>query len=348
MKPPNTVRSHTDRWSFHSHRSALSRPSAPCRPAPQPRWVSRQIVGWLTALAVVAGPALAFSPPSPEACFADDWATPPELVRGLALVHGTSAQTPHSAYWSYWTEPMVESLRLGLSESANLKTVGCDFEQVFWHDDMADCLVEQLTDFIDTYEVNDLVINTHSHGGNAVRWVLSNPTLDPSYADLIENIRTVTAIAPSSRGTPLADMAISGTQFQQWLGQKFNFDNDATAQQQTHQMAYYNALFLHGTPGRPMLPVGFYSLIGTDVTRKDPKCADNKTVFQLRLTHMLVGNADSWCNDGFLTCHSQEEAGFPWSWDIEYSNGGRELNHDVSRRNCFGLDLLLRDQLVED
>ena len=293
------------------------------------------------------GSASAFSPPPPDACFADDWAPPPpppERVRGVAFVHGTSSQTQFTAHYEYWTDPMIQSVRQGLDDPFNYTVVACDFEQKFWHPGMARCLADQLTDFLDS-DVNDLVVYTHSHGGNALRWILSNPTLDPSFVPIIEDISLTTIIAPSSLGTPLADLAISGTGLTQWLGALLEFDNDATAQQQTFAMHYFNQVYLLGTQGRPPLPISFWTLTGTDVTTKQPRCAEKKTVAGLHITHRLIKYKGDGCNDGFLPCASQRGAGIPWADDVEVTYNGRELNHDVSRRDCFGLDVQLRNDL---
>ncbi|MEO7200669.1 MAG: hypothetical protein ABIY56_10700, partial [Dokdonella sp.] len=49
------------------------------------------------------------------------------------------------------------------------------------------------------------------------------------------------------------------------------------------------------------------------------------------------------CSDGFLNCSSQEAAGRVWFRDK--SGTGKILNHNQSRRNCFGLDVILRNDL---
>lgn len=298
---------------------------------------------------LVAGQVLAFTPVPPDQCVADDWAPPPpppERERGVAFVHGTADHSQFTAHYYYWTDEMIDSVRSGLEDPLNYRVVGCDFEQNFWHPDMVDCLAEQLGSFLDT-GINDLVVYTHSHGGNALRWILSNPSQDPSFPRIISNIGLTTIIAPSSKGTPLADMAISGTKISQWLGSKFGFDNDATAQQQTFMMDVFNQQNLLGTSGRPPLPIGFWTLTGRDVKMTKPRCASYWTVLGLRATHGLMALKGHGCNDGLLPCWSQKGAGIDWAEDYEIT-GGRELNHDVSRHACFGLDIQLRDDLAQN
>ena len=51
------------------------------------------------------------------------------------------------------------------------------------------------------------------------------------------------------------------------------------------------------------------------------------------------------CSDGFLNCTSQNGAGSLWFYDDWYTNGGEPLSHNQSRRKCFGLDVILRNDL---
>jgi len=181
---------------------------------------------------------------------------------GVAFVHGTGKQT--NALNDYWTSAMVDSVRQGLSNSANYTVINCDFEQYMWDADAAGCLAGQLLSFINSRGITDLVVITHSNGGNVMRWILSNPTWDSRYPTIINTIRWVNALAPSSLGTPLADAVTNGTVFESALGWLLGYDNDAVRMQQTSWMAYYNANWLYGTSGRPALPKGFWNVVGTD------------------------------------------------------------------------------------
>ena len=51
------------------------------------------------------------------------------------------------------------------------------------------------------------------------------------------------------------------------------------------------------------------------------------------------------CSDGFLNCSSQRAAGYVWFNDTQVMSSGRVLNHNQSRRDCFGLDVVLRNDL---
>ena len=48
---------------------------------------------------------------------------------------------------------------------------------------------------------------------------------------------------------------------------------------------------------------------------------------------------------GFLDCSSQAGAGTVWFYDTAYTAGGEPLSHNQSRRPCFRLHRILRDDL---
>ena len=182
---------------------------------------------------------------------------------GVVFVHGTGKQT--DAATNYWTWDMINSVRQGLPNPALYLVVNCDFDQYMWAAAASGCLADQLYPFIVNNNITDLVVETHSNGGNVVRWIMSNPTLDSRYPKIISAIRWVNALAPSSLGTPLADAAISGNVFETAVGWLLGYNSDAVRQQQTSWMANYNATVLYGTPGRPSLPKPFYNVVGTNV-----------------------------------------------------------------------------------
>jgi hypothetical protein len=262
-------------------------------------------------------------------------------VTGVALVHGTGSQT--DAYNDYWQSSMVESIRQGLSDPNNLLVVNCDFEQYMWDDRAAGCLATQLTNFINARHIDDLVVITHSNGGNVMRWILSNPTWDSRYPNIISKIRWVDALAPSSAGTPLADAVMNGNVFEESLGWLLGYKSDAVRQQQVSWMAYYNQNYLLGTSGRPALPKGFWDVVGTDVTsspfNSDSYCGGYTLNVGLELTQNWLDS----CSDGFLNCTSQSAAGTLWFKDKNVL--GKTLSHNQSRRACFGIDTVLRNDL---
>jgi hypothetical protein len=269
----------------------------------------------------------------PVLCFAN---------KGVAFVHGTGKQT--DALNDYWTASMVNSVRQGLPNQANFVVINCDFEQYMWDSRAAGCLAGQLTSFISNRGITDLVVITHSNGGNVMRWIMSNPTWDSRYPGIIQRIRWVNALAPSSAGTPLADAVMAGTVFESAVGWLLGYKSDAVRQQQQSWMANYNANWLLGTSGRPALPKGFWNVVGSDVQaavwNTNAYCGGYHLTLGLWATKAWLNS----CSDGFLNCSSQAAAGRLWFYDSNRMGSAR-LNHNQSRRQCFGLDVILRNDL---
>lgn len=266
-----------------------------------------------------------------------------EANTGVAFVHGTGKQT--NALADYWTSENVNSIRQGLPNTANYTVINCDFTQYMWNSAAAGCLAGQLSTFISSKGITDLVILTHSNGGNVMRWIMSNPTYDSRYPNIISKIRWVNALAPSSAGTPLADAVMNGNVFESSLGWLMGYKNDAVRMQQTSWMATYNANNLYGTAGRPALPKGFWSVVGTDVDSSpfdgDSYCGGYTENLGLETTQNWLNS----CSDGFLNCTSQAAAGKVWFYDTSRMAGGEPLSHNQSRRKCFGLDVILRNDI---
>ncbi|HNR90913.1 MAG TPA: hypothetical protein PKO41_00675 [Dokdonella sp.] len=261
---------------------------------------------------------------------------------GVAFVHGTGSQT--NAYNDYWQPTIINTVRQGLTNQANYTVINCDFTKYMWDSRAAGCLATQLTSFINSRGITDLVVITHSNGGNVMRWIMSNPTYDSRYPNIISKIRWVNALAPSSAGTPLADAVIAGNVFESALGWLLGYKNDAVRMQQVSWMAQYNQNNLYGTSGRPSLPKGFWSVVGTDVASgvfsSNAYCGGYTQSVGLEITQNWLAS----CSDGFLNCSSQQAAGSLWFRDTTRT-GGKVLNHNQSRRDCFGLHNILRADL---
>lgn len=262
---------------------------------------------------------------------------------GVAFVHGTGSQT--NAYNDYWQPTMVNNVRNGLANPANYVVINCDFNQYMWDSRAAGCLAGQLTTFINAKGITRLIVITHSNGGNVVRWIMSNPTYDSRYPNIINKIIRVNALAPSSAGTPLADATINGNVFETSLGWLLGYKSDAVRMQQVSWMASYNANNLYGTSGRPALPKLFRSVVGTDVDSaiwdSDSYCAGYVENVGLETTQNWLNS----CSDGFLNCSSQSAAGSVWFQDKTRMAGSEPLSHNQSRRACFGLDTILRNDM---
>ncbi|WP_434421749.1 hypothetical protein [Nannocystis pusilla] len=262
---------------------------------------------------------------------------------GVAFVHGTGKQT--NALADYWTAPFVDSVRQGLTNPANYVVINCDFEQYMWDPEAAGCLAGQLTTFINNKKITSMVVITHSNGGNVLRWILSNPTYDSRYPKIINTIKWVDALAPSSLGTPLADAVTAGNSFEQSLGWLLGYKSEAVTMQQTSHMAFYNSNYLYGTAGRPALPRQFWAVVGTNV---DSSPIDNDSYCGGYTLNVGLETTQNWlddCSDGFLECSSQGGAGYVWLYDTDFATGGEPLSHNQSRRQCFGLNVVLRNNV---
>jgi hypothetical protein len=262
---------------------------------------------------------------------------------GVAFVHGTGKQTNAAA--DYWQSPMINNVRGGLADPNNFVVINCDFTKYMWDSAAAGCLAGQLTTFINNRGITRLIVITHSNGGNVMRWILSNPTWDSRYPNIIAKTVRVNALAPSSAGTPLADAVIAGNVFESALGWLLGYKNDAVRMQQTSWMASYNANWLQGTAGRPALPKPFRSVVGTDVDSaiwdSDSYCGGYFENVGLETTQLWLNS----CSDGFLNCSSQSAAGSVWFQDKARMRGSEPLSHNQSRRACFGLDSILRTDM---
>ncbi|MEM7082131.1 MAG: hypothetical protein AAF465_05315 [Pseudomonadota bacterium] len=260
---------------------------------------------------------------------------------GVAFVHGTGDQT--NAANDYWQWNNINSVRQGLSNQNNYTVINCQFSQYMWRSGAAGCLADQLTSFINSRNITDLVVITHSNGGNVMRWILSNPTWDSRYPNIISKTRRVYAVAASSLGTPLADAVTNGNVFEQSLGWLLGYASDAVRMQQVSWMAYYNAYWLLGTSGRPALPKPMTNIVGTDVETafwdSDSYCGGYTLNLGLEFTQNWLNN----CSDGFIDCSSQAGAGSDTLYDSAFTN--EPLSHNQSRRKCFGIDVLLRNAL---
>ena len=262
---------------------------------------------------------------------------------GIAFVHGTGNQS--NALADYWTADFVNSVRQGIAQPNNYTVINCDFDQYMWEDAAAGCLASQLTSFIQTKQIDELIMLTHSNGGNVVRWLLSNPTWDNRYPAIINATSRVIAIAPSSAGTPLADAVNEGNVFETSLGWLLGYGSNAVKQQQVGNMSYYNATWLYGTSGRPAIGKPFETVVGTDVDSaiwdSDSYCAGYQYQVALETTQNWLDN----CSDGFLECSSQSAAGTVWFSDKQKTRGQEPLSHQQSRRACFNLDVLIRNHI---
>ena len=93
------------------------------------------------------------------------------------------------------------------------------------------------------------------------------------------------------------------------------------------------------------MPKLFRSVVGTDVDSAiwdaDSYCAGYVENVGLETTQNWLNS----CSDGFLNCSSQSAAGSVWFQDKTRMAGSEPLSHNQSRRACFGLDTILRNDM---
>jgi hypothetical protein len=263
---------------------------------------------------------------------------------GIALVHGTRDHR-EDAYGGYWKIDFIENISQGLPSPGNLYVVHCDFSHYMWHEDAANCVANQLLNFINEKKLSSMTVYTHSDGANIIRWILSNPTYDGRYMSLKNKISQVIAIAPSSGGTPLADEVFGGGVFETSLAWLFGYLSDAVKQQRVGDMIVFNEELLLGGKGRPSLSIPFRVIVGTDVLASPFSASSYCNGFLLnsglKITKLFLDS----CGDGFLNCTSQVAAGELWFYDRDKTENGAPLSHNQSRHSCFGLDRILKSAL---
>lgn len=259
---------------------------------------------------------------------------------GIAFIHGTNDHR-EDAEGGYWKNDFIDTIVQALPNPENHYVVHCDFSKYMWHEDAAGCTVNQLLEFIEDKKINSLIIYTHSNGGNIIRWILSNSTYDSRYMRLAHKINKVIALAPSSGGTPLADMLFNGGIFESNLSWLLGYTGEAVKQQRVGDMNIYNEELLFGTNNRPSLLKPFYSVIGTDVVASPLSSASYCNGYLLnsglKITKMYLDS----CSDGFLNCSSQTAAGTVWFYDKDRLDDTMTLSHNQSRHSCFGLEKIL-------
>lgn len=264
---------------------------------------------------------------------------------GIAFVHGTNDHR-NDADGSYWKTGFIEELASALPSSDNKIVVRCDFSQYMWQEETSGCLADQLLDFIRDKKLSKVIVYTHSNGGNVMRYILSNPTYDLRFLKLTKKIHQVVALAPSSGGTVLADEAIDGNIFETGLSWLLGYQTASVKQQRVGDMAIYNDELLFGTKGRPPLARPFNVVVGTDVTSSPFSSASYCNGYLLNAALKITRSYLSNCSDGFLDCESQNAAGSVWFYDWEKTTDKTPLSHNQSRHSCFGLEQILRDDIV--
>jgi hypothetical protein len=259
---------------------------------------------------------------------------------GIAFIHGTNDHR-YDAEGGYWKNDFIRGITQALPNSENYYVVHCDFSKYMWDEEAAGCTVNQLLEFIDKKKISTLTLYTHSNGANIMRWILSNTTYDSRYLRLKDKVTQIVALAPSSAGTPLADMLLNGGVFESSLSWLLGYDGEAVKQQRIGDMYIYNQELLFGTKERPSLSRPFNAVIGTNVIASPLSSASYCNGYTLNLGLKTSKMFLDSCADGFLNCSSQIAAGTVWFYDKDQLDGNLTLSHNQSRHSCFNLEKIL-------
>ena len=90
-----------------------------------------------------------------------------QSATGVAFIHGTGDQS--DALNDYWNQNFVNTIRQGISNPNNYLVINCNFDQYMWDNAASGCLAGQLTQFIESKNLDSLTLITHSNGGKIGR-----------------------------------------------------------------------------------------------------------------------------------------------------------------------------------
>ena len=243
-----------------------------------------------------------------------------EAKTGVVFIHGKGgtslAQT--SVARAYWTEDMISATTKGNT----IPSLVCHYDgtQYMWV--AGDTVASQIYSWMTANSITDIVVETHSFGGVVIRWILSNPTYNSKYPEIINRIRWVNSLAPPNKGSEAANLAgtLSGSWLTGWLVDLVGQNNNSTKNCTTSSMSYYNQYYLKGTSGRPALPKTVYNIAGTGLW--NDFCVECIGLATLSGVAGMPGE-----DDGMVSQYSAQGAGTVWFTT--------DANHHYNRRNSY-------------
>jgi len=244
-----------------------------------------------------------------------------EAAVGVAFIHGKGGASLANAATAraYWTDDMIRAT----TKNYTVPYLICHYDgtKIMW--DAAGQVAGQLTTWLAANpSITQFVVETHSFGGVVIRWIMSNPTYDSRYPNIISKIKWVNSIAPPNKGSEAANLAgtLSGSWLTGWLVDLVGQNNDSTKNCRTDWMAYYNANYLKGTSGRPALPKTVYNVAGTGLW--NDFCLECVGLATLSGIAGLPGE-----DDGMVAQYSAQAVGTVWF--------KTDANHHYNRRNSY-------------
>lgn len=244
-----------------------------------------------------------------------------EAAVGVAFIHGKGGANLADAATAraYWTDDMIRAT----TKNYTVPYLICHYDgtKIMW--DAAGQVAGQLTTWLAANpSITQFVVETHSFGGVVIRWIMSNPTYDSRYPNIISKIKWVNSLAPPNKGSEAANLAgtLSGSWLTGWLVDLVGQNNDSTKNCRTDWMAYYNANYLKGTSGRPALPKTVYNVAGTGLW--NDFCLECVGLATLSGIAGLPGE-----DDGMVAQYSAQAVGTVWFTT--------DANHHYNRRNSY-------------
>lgn len=242
---------------------------------------------------------------------------------GVVFVHGKGAadMLDKKEAWSCWGTEMIAAVTKDFE--IPYYVVGYDSRQNMAK--VAPMVAEQVVRFMESKQVEHLVINTHSFGGIVMRYILSNLDEDPNYAQIAKATKWVNSLAGPHAGSETADLAesLSAPTITNWIVEWLGHNTESTWNLTTASMQYYNEHVLFGTENRPQLPVRFFSVAGNGVWNYWYRLQTED------LTLIMIAALTDFPSehDALVTVRSAQAAGTPW-----FVSGA---NHHHIRRNDY-------------
>ncbi len=228
----------------------------------------------------------------------------------IVFVHGRGAEENDNIV-DYWSDEMIQVV----TDQYRIPSLVLRYDGREHMTRAAEAVGKQIARYLEEQktqlpdgtfeEVDNLIVVSHSFGGVVLRWMLSNPGLDPNFDLVTQKIKRIYAIACPCAGSKVADVghSLRGYSLTRWVLELIGEDTDSAWNLRTDAMAYWNEYFLKGTEGRPALPAKFYSISGTESSNDWWHWKD----YKLALVEWLVGFEDK--NDGIVGVKSSESAG---------------------------------------
>ena len=226
----------------------------------------------------------------------------------------------------------------------------------------ADCVASQIERFVmgpdgvygTADDITDLVIMTHSGGGNVLRYILSQYTAKTSYSRVKTAAKKVVTMTSPFKGTYLANWVFTSGSLANFINNTLTFfggaglfNDDGTKFIQTGQMNLHNAdssklVSLSNPVNGVTLRSGFGTYPDAAIWDGKTLCGGYEMQAGLNLLHRwYLSQTDSstyrnGCSDGFLTCQSTGAMGQVFLGSTSNATAAKYHSHHQTRRHKTG------------